>query len=208
MTPRTSIPSAVSARAVYGAPPLPPKPPPSDAHPLRAVPPHRSLPRPLRRPPSRPVGKRRSIIATVPDHDNGPTTTPSISPLSLVCVVGSYYAMQRLGLCSSPGGRRVRRHALSLLWISPESPSVPSVIKINSPQDGGRRRRWRRRRRRERRRRSCCWAASEPMQPTPLLLSAEEGGLDVRCKCPPRALALDAQGPAKPRWTTRRTHEG
>ena len=22
----------------------------------------------------------------------------------------------------------------------------------------------------------CCWAASEPMQPTPLLLSAEEGG--------------------------------
>ena len=30
-------------------------------------------------------------------------------------------------------GVDVRRHALSLLWISPESPSVPTVIKLNSP---------------------------------------------------------------------------
>eukprot|EP00964_Phaeocystis_antarctica_P011130 scaffold6117_cov64-Phaeocystis_antarctica.AAC.3 len=29
---------------------------------------------------------------------------------------------------------------------------------------------------------SCCWAASEPMQPTPLLLSAEEGGRDRMCR--------------------------
>ena len=43
----------------------------------------------------------------------------------------------------------------------------------------------------------CCWAASEPMQPTPLLLSAEEGGRDRMC---PRELGLlvSAAGSAPP----------
>jgi len=92
--------------------------PPHDAHPHRAVPPHRRLPRPLRRPPSRPVGKRRSIIATVPDHDN------PIPPL--LCAWRAwliYYATHVRGYAVLPGVD-FRRHALSALWISPESPSV------------------------------------------------------------------------------------
>ena len=31
----------------------------------------------------------------------------------------------------------------------------------------------------------CCWAASEPMQPTPLLLCAEEGGRVTPCSAEP-----------------------
>ena len=55
-----------------------------DAYPLRAVPPHRRLSRPLRRPPSRPVGKRRSIT----QRPFLPTTLPqpSTSRLSTSCV--------------------------------------------------------------------------------------------------------------------------
>ena len=59
-------------------------------------------------------------------------------------------------------------------------------------EDGRRRRR--RRRRRQRRRRSCCWAASGPMQPIPLLLSAEEGGrLSLTLVSGSRPLAVPPQ---------------
>ena len=92
--------------------------PPQRASSPRAVPPHRRLPHPQRRPPSRPVGKRRSIIATVPDHDN------PIPPL--LCAWRAwliYYATHVRGYAVLPGVD-FRRHALSALWISPESPSV------------------------------------------------------------------------------------
>ena len=92
--------------------------PPQRASSPRAVPPHRRLPHPQRRPPSRPVGKRRSIIATVPDHDN------PIPPL--LCAWRAwliYYATHVRGYAVLPGVD-FRRHALSVLWISPESPSV------------------------------------------------------------------------------------
>ena len=55
---------------------------------------------------------------------------------------------------------------------------------------------------------SCCWAASEPMQPTPLLLSAEEGGRVsltsrfrlVRWKCPPLRPQVFARLLTQPRF--------
>ena len=62
---------------------------------------------------------------TVPDHDN-PIPPP------LVCVASLAHILCNTcpGLCSSPGGRRPSSYAFSLLWISPESPSVPLVIKL------------------------------------------------------------------------------
>ena len=65
-----------------------------------------------------PVGKRRSITATVPDPDN-PTSLPS-------CVRGSYYAIHVRGYAVLPGVD-VRRHARS---------HPDRVIKLLSPNTG------------------------------------------------------------------------
>ena len=105
---------------------------------------------------------------------------------------------------------RVPRHAVWLVKaakkkspedVCPTLPRLPDLAKVPLCS-------------RQRRKRSCCWAASEPMQPTPLLLSAEEGGrvsrtlvskVHVRWKCPPSAAAVSCRTSlCTARWARRR----
>ena len=99
---------------------------------------------------------------------------------------------------------RVPRHAVWLVKaakkkspedVCPTLPRLPDLAKVPLCS-------------RQRRKRSCCWAASEPMQPTPLLLSAEEGGrvsrtlvsrVHVRWKCPPLQPLFRAEHPCAQR---------
>ena len=115
-------PTRLAAPSAVHQPSLRNRPLPPDAHPHRAVPPLPTPPPPSTSPALSPsVGKRRSIIATVPDHDNlippPHVCVASLEGSQLLCTlhVRGYAQLSR-------GRVDIRYHAFSLLWISPESP--------------------------------------------------------------------------------------